>query len=110
MKQTAISFDGLPVSFEVSGQGETALLFVHGWLGNRRWWDHQRDAFGPKYQVVQMDLGGHGESISKLRKTSSVRAYAEDIKAVAEKLGLKKIVLVGHSMSGSNVVEAYQLM
>ena len=109
MSQTAISFDGVPIAFETCGQGETAILFVHGWQGNRRWWDHQRDAFSKKYQIVQMDLAGHGESLPP-RKTASVRAYAEDIRAVVEKLGLRRVVLVGHSMSGSNVVEAYNLI
>ncbi len=108
MTQTAISFDGTSISFETCGHGETAILFVHGWLGNRHWWDHQKDAFSQKYQIVQMDLAGHGES--SLRKVPSVKAYAEDIKAVVEKLGLKKVILVGHSMSGSNVIEAYGLI
>jgi len=97
------------IHFESSGQGETALLFVHGWLGNLHWWDHQKDAFSKKFQVVQMDLAGHGKS-SAQRKDWSIKAYAEDIQAVVEELGLTRVVLVGHSMSGSNVIEAYHLM
>src|SRR6478672_4451301 len=95
------SLDGTQLHFETTGQGDLALLFVHGWLGNLRWWDHQRDVFSKHYQVVQMDLAGHGQSSSE-RKEWSVSAYANDIKAVADKLNLKKIILVGHSMSGSN--------
>jgi len=109
MSQSTTLFDGERIHFESSGNGETALLFVHGWLGNLHWWDYQKDAFSKNFQVVQMDLAGHGKS-SAQRKDWSIRAYAEDIKAVVEKLGLKKVVLVGHSMSGSNVIEAYHLM
>ncbi|WPU63285.1 alpha/beta fold hydrolase [Peredibacter starrii] len=99
------SFDNTKLNYEVIGTGNTALIFVHGWMGNCRWWDSQRDYFSGKYLIAQMDLAGHGRSgIS--RKEWSVKAYAEDIKAVADTLDAEKIILVGHSMSGANVVEA----
>lgn len=103
------SLDKTEIHYEISGKGRTALLFVHGWMGNSRWWDSQRDYFSAKYLIVQMDLAGHGKS-EKTRKDWSIRAYAEDIKAVADSLDVDKIVLVGHSMSGSNVVEAFPLI
>jgi pimeloyl-ACP methyl ester carboxylesterase len=109
MQQTVSSLDGVTINFESSGGGDTAILFVHGWLGNQSWWDHARDAFSKNYQIIQMDLAGHGRS-SVDRKIWSVKSYAQDIKAVVEKLSLKKVILVGHSMSGSNVIEAYHLM
>jgi pimeloyl-ACP methyl ester carboxylesterase len=103
------SRDGTPIYYESAGSGKPALLFVHGWIGNCRWWDGTRDAFAQDYQIVTLDLGGHGKS-GKDRGEYSVRSYAEDIKAVADALKLEKIVLVGHSMSGSHVVEACALM
>jgi pimeloyl-ACP methyl ester carboxylesterase len=109
MTQSATSKDGTLISFETTGNGDTALVFVHGWLGHGKWWDYARDVFSKNYQIVQIDLAGHGQSAMR-RGSWSVQSYAEDIKAVVEKLDLEKIVLVGHSMSGSNIVEAYNLM
>jgi sigma-B regulation protein RsbQ len=109
MVHTVSSLDGETISFESSGNGDTAIVFVHGWRGNRTWWNQARDTFSKDYQIVQMDLAGHGQSSSD-RKKWSVKAYAQDIKAVVESLDLKKVILVGHSMSGSNVIEAYHLM
>ncbi len=106
---TATSPDGEQIYFDVTGESDTALLFVHGWLGNARWWDFQRDYFAKNYCVVQMDLAGHGRS-TKNRKDWTVRSYAEDIIAVANKIKSEKLVLVGHSMSGSNVLEAAPLI
>jgi pimeloyl-ACP methyl ester carboxylesterase len=102
------SADGTSLYFESHGEGGRSLLFVHGWQGNSRWWDHQLGAF-PGFRLVFLDLGGHGKS-AQTREQYSVRAYAEDIWAVAEALNLHHITLVGHSMSGSHVVEAYGLM
>ncbi len=91
--------------FRAVGMGEVTLLFVHGWLGNLNWWNHQREAFAEQYQVVQMDLVGHGKS-TKTRQVWSIDSFAQDVEAVIKHLGLKNVVLIGHSMSGSIVVRA----
>jgi len=103
------SADGLTIAYRTSGSGSTALVFIHGWMGNAAWWEDQQKAFADRYQVVQIDLAGHGKS-DKGRKSWTAKAYGEDIRAVCETLGLKKIVLVGHSMSGTNMLEAYPLL
>lgn len=105
MDSFAKSKDGQSIHFRTSGKGEVTLFFVHGWLGNLSWWDHQREAFAGRYQIVQMDLVGHGQS-SKTRQTWSIPSFAEDVQAVIEHLDLKNVVLIGHSMSGSTVVQA----
>lgn len=103
------SADGLTIAYRTSGQGSTALVFVHGWSGNAAWWEDQRAYFSKRYQVVQIDLAGHGRS-DKGRKSWTAKAYGEDIRAVVEILRLQKVVLVGHSMSGTNAVEAQDLL
>lgn len=105
MKKTVLSSDKTQISYEVSGKGETALLFVHGWLGNKRWWDSQRDFFSDKYLIAQMDLAGHGDS-GRMRTKWTSENYAKDIIAVADDLSVKNIILVGHSMSGAYGTEA----
>src|SRR4030042_2442379 len=59
---TAISSDGIPISYEVRGKGEPALIFVHGWCCDRSYWNEQLPHFAQKYKVVSVDLAGHGES------------------------------------------------
>jgi sigma-B regulation protein RsbQ len=106
---TVKTVDGLSIAYQTSGSGTTALVFVHGWTGNSQWWNHQQQAFSDRYQVVQIDLAGHGKS-DKGRKSWTARAYGEDIQAVCEILNLKRIVLIGHSMSGTNILWAQQLL
>lgn len=100
MGNSALSSDQCLICFEQSGQGDTVLLFVHGWMGNKRWWDNQRDFFSKKYQIIQMDMGGHGDS-SKSRTQWTAENYANDIKAVIRKIKSNKIIVIGHSMSGA---------
>lgn len=95
----ATSRDGSEIYYEVTGDADTALVFVHGWNGNVRWWDAQRAAFAPTHRVVALDLAGHGRS-GPARIPGSAEAYAADILAVVRAVGASRVVLVGHSMSG----------
>ncbi len=105
MEKYITSQDGIAIHCKVSGSKPTAIVFVHGWLGNADWWDNQTQYFGDKYTVVQMDLPGHGKS-GKGRINWSSAQYASDIKAVIDELATEEIVLVGHSMSGPFTLEA----
>jgi pimeloyl-ACP methyl ester carboxylesterase len=102
---TVPSADQVSIQYEIRGRGDTALVFVHCWTCNRGEWDQQAEYFAGKYQVVRLDLAGHGGS-GRERKEYTIEAFAGDVSAVADKLGLKRVVLVGSSMGGPVVVEA----
>jgi pimeloyl-ACP methyl ester carboxylesterase len=99
IKKTVRADDGLNIVCDVGGKGDTALVFLHGWCGDREYWKHQIDGFAGDYRVVALDQAGHGES-GKDRKIWSVSGLAGDVEAVAKALGLKRGILVGHSMGG----------
>jgi pimeloyl-ACP methyl ester carboxylesterase len=99
VKKTVRADDGLGIVCEVRGQGDTALVFLHGWCGDREYWKHQVGVFAGDYRVVTLDQAGHGES-GKDRKRWTVSALAGDVEAVVKALGLKRVILVGHSMGG----------
>ena len=99
------SSDGVPVCYEVHGSGAPALVFVHGWSCDRRYWRGQVDAFAARHRVVTVDLAGHGASGAG-RPAWTMRAFGEDVVAVVTKLGLGDLVLIGHSMGGDVIVES----
>lgn len=109
MDNYVLSSDGSRIHYQYTLVKPTALVFVHGWLGNAKWWDEQRKHFENNYMVVQVDLPGHGASDSSRTVWSSAQ-YVADIKAVVESVGAEKIILVGHSMSGAYVLEASLLL
>ena len=100
---------GVDIVYDVRGKGDTALVFVHCWSCSREFWKEQVDAFANDYRVVTLDLGGHGES-GDTRETWTVASLAGDVQAVVEKLGLEKVILVGHSMGGPVSLEAARRM
>jgi sigma-B regulation protein RsbQ len=91
--------DGLEIVGEVRGQGDTALVFLHGWCGDREYWKHQVEVFAADCRVVALDQAGHGES-GKGRKVWTADGLAGDVQAVVKALGPKRVILVGHSMGG----------
>jgi pimeloyl-ACP methyl ester carboxylesterase len=107
--QTVPSADGVPIAYEVLGQGSPALVLVHGWSCDRGYWKEQVEYLSPQYRLVLIDLAGHGES-GMGRKDYTIAAFGADVAAVVDSLGLDKVVLVGHSMGSDVVVEAAKLL
>lgn len=105
----AISPDGVPIHYDVYGATNPALVLVHGWCCSRRHWDKQVNYFAPHYTVVTIDLAGHGES-GRNRLRWTMRAFAQDVGAVVEKLGAEQYLLIGHSMGGGVIVETARRM
>jgi pimeloyl-ACP methyl ester carboxylesterase len=107
--RVAVSKDGTPISYEVSGTGDPALVFVHGWSCDARYWRCQVPVFSRKHRVIVLDLAGHGHSgTSRTRYT--MKAFGEDVQAVTEAAATPRVILIGHSMGGSVIAEAAALM
>lgn len=103
------SADRVIIRYEVHGTGEPALVFIHGWCCDRTFWQPQLDHFAKSRRVVAIDLGGHGTS-GMGRKKWTMAAFGADVAAVVNKLGLKSVVLIGHSMGGPVMLEAAPLL
>jgi len=97
------------IHYRVEGAGSPAVVLIHGWAGDASIWAGQVKELGASHTVVTIDLAGHGAS-GRDRAAWTVPAFAEDVRAVIEKLDLKRVVLVGHSMSGYVILEAARLM
>ncbi len=104
-----LSADGIPIAWRAEGAGHPAVVFVHCWCGNQGFWKGSVAALKDRHRVVTLDLAGHGAS-GRARARYTVEAFAQDVKAVVEKLGLTQVILVGHSMGGPVTLEAARLM
>ena len=102
---TVASKDGVKIAYDVQGSGEPALIFVHGWSCDRSYWSAQIKPFSYRFKTVTLDLAGHGNS-GMGRKDYTIKAFGDDVAAVVNKLGLKKVILIGHSMGGDVIAEA----
>lgn len=102
---TARTPNGAALRYEVQGEGEPTIVFVHGWSCHRMYWVEQIDRFQRVRRVVALDLMGHGESDSD-RTDWTMEAFGDDVVLVCDALKLEKIILVGHSMGGPVALEA----
>jgi pimeloyl-ACP methyl ester carboxylesterase len=97
--------DGVHIEYRTYGQGDPAIILVHGWATDANYWNAQFGPLKAKYTVVAVDLAGHGAS-SKSRTDWSMANYGEDVATVARRLPNQQIILVGHSMGGTVSLEA----
>jgi len=100
----AYSSDGAEIVFEAKGLGDVSLIFLHGWSCDRSYWRNQIKYFSKNYRVVTVDLAGHGSS-GLTRRDYTIEAFSDDVVAVIEKLQLKDVIVIGHSMSGYVAIE-----
>lgn len=109
VRKTCRSADGVEIVYSVAGTGEPALVFIHGGLANRGFWDGQLKAFGPRHRTIALDLAGHGES-GRNRLTWGMPEFGADVKAVVDAEKARKVILFGNSLGGPVAVEAALLM
>lgn len=97
--------DGHRVHYETHGVGREALVFVHGWTCNLKFWNRQVPAFATRTRVIVVDLPGHGQS-DKPELAYNMDLFARAVDAVLVDAGVDRAVLVGHSM-GTPVVRQF---
>jgi pimeloyl-ACP methyl ester carboxylesterase len=86
------------VSYSSIGKGDV-ILFLHGFLGNKKVWTPFVNHFKPNYQVITIDLPGHGKT-SIIEEEMTMEFSAKLIKQILETEHLLNIHIVGHSMGG----------
>lgn len=86
----------------VSGSGEKALVFAHGYGCDQNMWRFITPAFKDNYKIVLFDHVGAGnsdESAFNKDKYDTLQGYADDVLEICDALELDKPVFIGHSVS-----------
>jgi pimeloyl-ACP methyl ester carboxylesterase len=96
----AITVAGTSVAYRASGDpADRSIALVHGGAAHSRWWDHIAPLLAVGWQVVAVDLSGHGES--GRRDRYSLDTWAREVLAVVADAGTAaSSVVIGHSMGG----------
>lgn len=92
--------------YEVFGEGKQKLLFLHGWGVDRRIWRQQYKYFKDNYQVMILDLPGHGNSSFEM---TSLTEMAHDIREVLVHAGFSQFTSIGSSLGGLVSLKMYEL-
>lgn len=90
-----VDLGGQKVRYLEHGDGDQAIVFVHGFLCSSRWWEPAFEHLPSNHRGIALDLAGPGGT-----DRASAFDIADHVAAFVSALGLKDIVLVGHSMGG----------
>ncbi|GAA1274818.1 alpha/beta fold hydrolase [Saccharothrix xinjiangensis] len=103
----------IDVAYDDKGGG-TPVLLVHGHPFNRSMWRPQVERFSEVYRFIVPDLRGYGETRLPVDETGAVpdktplSAFADDLVALLDGLGLERVVLGGLSMGGQIAMEVHR--
>ena len=117
---------GVPHVYELtySTSSHLTLVFVHGWLNSRGYWQPVISRLADSFQCLSYDLRGFGQSQCQITTSHIERTnvmvtndggmsgnpfnsiytpakYACDLKILLEKLNITSAWLVGHSWGGT---------
>lgn len=84
------------LAYRRAGTGEP-LLLIHGWGGSSRYWMGAYFTLAGHYDVIALDLPGHGDSPPPCGPATLADLTAITIAAV-NALGLARLSLCGHSL------------
>lgn len=93
------------LAYERHGSGEP-LLLIHG-IGHRRQaWYPVLDQLAQQYDVILVDLPGHGESSSRVNRALPIKdAIRHELEVVLDHLDVERPHVVGNSLGGLIALE-----
>jgi len=96
------SVNGIRLYYRTQGKGP-ALVFAHGAGGNHLSWWQQVPHFSRRYRCLTFDHRAFGRS-RDLPDGPGRRAFADDLRALLDHLGIEQAALVAQSMGGRTAV------
>ncbi|MET8026994.1 alpha/beta hydrolase [Streptomyces avermitilis] len=91
--------DGVRLACRDWGGPGQPIVLLHGLAGHAGEWDALARCLSSRYRVVAVDQRGHGASERRPQDVSRA-AYVADVVAAADRLALRRPVLVGQSLGG----------
>lgn len=97
LQDDSIHIKGTNYAYKVKGRGER-LVLLHGFTASSKTWDFACEQLASRFQVMRIDLPGHGETTGNSVKT--VEDFASDLAQIFQELKIKKAHILGYSMGG----------
>lgn len=93
-----IHYKNIKIAYTNTGKGK-AVVLLHGFLENSTMWDFYTNEFSQNYQVITIDLLGHGLT-DNLSYMHTMEDMADAVHAVLYHLNISEAIFIGHSMGG----------
>ncbi|PYS55968.1 MAG: hypothetical protein DMG13_01895 [Acidobacteria bacterium] len=96
-----VTVNGLRIHYlDWGARDKQPLIMLHGIGRVAHTFDHIATHFNKNYQVMAVDMRGHGESGWDPQGAYLVEDYVKDIEGMAQQLQLRNIVIWGNSTGG----------
>ena len=99
-----LNIDGVDINYEIYGEGESALLILHGWMGSIPAMAPIWQYFRKDRKVVVIDFPGQGGKSGIPKEACGVPEYGEMVKKFLELLKIEKPDVIGHSFGGRVII------
>jgi pimeloyl-ACP methyl ester carboxylesterase len=102
MTRHVLDVKGVKLTYYTQGEGEPVVL-IHGWLSSTaiNWGLPGTGALlGKSFQVIALDVRGHGLSDKPLQEEAYGLELVEDVVRILDELKIKKSHIVGYSVGG----------
>lgn len=87
----------------ILGPGPETVVFIHTVAGSRADWRAQAHALADRYQVIALDLIGHGRRAAEAKDGVTIRAMTDDVVSTLDRLGVRKAYFVGN-LAGATII------
>ena len=87
------------MNYKLEGTGKT-LVFIHGLSDNLLYWEFLATNLNQNYQVLRIDLRGHGESELGTDEIT-IDTYVDDLNNLLDELNMSNVNLIGFSLGGA---------
>ena len=98
-----IKVNGINVNYIDEGKG-TPVLFLQGWGTNIELYKKLTNKIATLGRIIAIDLPGFGKT-AEPNEAWNVEQYSEFVKLFIKALGLKNVVLMGHSFGGRVIIK-----
>jgi len=104
-----IYVDGIALNYtsSVKAHENATLVLIHGFGASLETWHDLYTPLSTQFPVVRLDLKGHGFSSKPEDGNYTLDEQARLVIAFITRLGLKRVVLVGHSFGGGVALLTY---
>jgi 2-succinyl-6-hydroxy-2,4-cyclohexadiene-1-carboxylate synthase len=87
--------------FQTHGnKSNPAIVFLHGFLGNRDSWNEIIPLLSKNYYCITIDLPGHGQTLPEENSQYTMSYCSKLMVRLLDNLKIQKFSLVGYSMGG----------
>ncbi len=88
-------------AYSVEGEGEP-LVLLHGFTGRKETWHPIIKKLNKSYQVITLDLPGHGQTVAKNKVT--MEQFVQDFYELMKQLTQEPFHLLGYSLGGRSAL------